>query len=71
MSKKSAGKPSRISGRAVVIVAGVAAIFFVGTMVGGGWTRDRGLTEQRQQIEQCLPLADAAQVDACLAGTLR
>ncbi|WOC14315.1 hypothetical protein [Gordonia sp. MP11Mi] len=71
MSRKSAGKPSRISGRTVMIVVAVAAIFFVGAATGGGWTKDRSLQHQRDTVARCVPIVDVAQLDACLAGTLQ
>lgn len=61
----------RVSGRAVMLTGAVVVVFFLGAMVGGGWTTDRELSKQQHRIEQCLPLTDAAALDDCLTGVSR
>lgn len=67
MAKQQGGR--RVSGRTLTRVAGAAAIFVVGALVGGGCTADAGVQKQRQQIEQCLPITAPAQLDSCLGVT--
>ncbi|WP_424806578.1 hypothetical protein [Rhodococcus sp. 27YEA15] len=50
----------------VVIVVGT--IFLTGWLAGGSFGTGQSAKQQRVQIEACLPIADAADLSACLTS---
>lgn len=64
---KAKGSGSRISGRTAIKLAAVAAIFVLGAGAGGGCSARSGGID-KDTVVGCLPIHDAAQLDACLGG---
>lgn len=63
------GKQARGPGaRTLVLALAVLALVGVGFIMGAG---ARGDGIDRSVVEQCLPLHDAAALDACLGGGAR
>lgn len=58
----------RIGFKALGSLLGAGVVFIAGWLVGGSLGTGQAATEQRQQIEQCLPLGSVSALDACLAG---
>lgn len=60
-----------LGAKAIVFFVGAAFVFGMGWMSGGALgtgQANKNQIEQIEQIEQCLPIADAAALNACLEG---
>ncbi|MFM9378590.1 hypothetical protein [Gordonia sp. VNK21] len=58
----------RIGVKGLASFLGASAIFVAGWLAGGSLGTGQVAKEQRQQIEQCLPLGSVSALDDCLAG---